>query len=138
LNPDLVSREFCVRVFGEENLALGELFEAFEVVKGWGHYPRRKRSKQALTKAYTEIIDCLEAADPNACSLPLFPDPDEYRRDLLWFARKFLAMAGEAANREAIRKEYRDRAYKIYDSIPESVAEITVLASTEFSRILEG
>jgi hypothetical protein len=135
-NPDTVSRDFCARVFGAENAILGELFEAFEVVKGWGHYPRRSWSRPVLVKVYREIIDRLEAADPAACTLPIFPDSDEYRRDLIWFARQFLAMAGEDADREAISREYRAHVLNIYDYIPQSVDERTVLAARGFSQIL--
>jgi hypothetical protein len=135
-DPDTISRRFCSQVFGEGNAALGGLFEAFEAVKGWGHYPRRSWPKQELIKAYDEMIDRLEAAKPAGCKLPLFPDPDEYRRDLLWFARRFRAMAEDGADREKMRKDYRSHALEIYDFIPQSVDERTAAAAEGFSRIL--
>ncbi|MBQ0105470.1 MAG: hypothetical protein KBT47_05490, partial [Armatimonadetes bacterium] len=39
-NPDIAACDFFEKVFGEEHRELGELFEAFEVVQGWGHHPR--------------------------------------------------------------------------------------------------
>jgi hypothetical protein len=135
-NPDIVSRKFCSQVFGAEHAILGELFEAFEVVNGWGHYPRRKWSKPALSKAYSEIIEHLEAADPSKCTLPIFPNANEYRKDLLWFARMFMTMAGENADREAIRSQYHEQALAIYDFIPKSVDERTHAAEKGFSQIL--
>ena len=136
-DPDMLSREFCTAVFGEEHARLGELFEAFEVVQGWGHYPRRIWSTQALRKAYSEIIDHLQAADMSGCTLPLFPDPETYRRDLLWFAERFHEMAGDNPDRERIRREYWERALAIYDVIPMSADERAELAAKNFSSILQ-
>ena len=133
---DRVSRDFCVAVFGEEHAALGELFEAFEVVSGWGHYPRRRWSKEVLRTKYAEIIERLEAADVSRCKLPLFPDPETYRHDLLWFARRFHEMAGSYPDRERIQHEYRAKALAIYDVIPMSADERADEAARGFSRIL--
>ncbi len=38
-DPDLVSRKFCRKSFGPKHEMLGELFEAFEVVKIAGDAP---------------------------------------------------------------------------------------------------
>jgi hypothetical protein len=135
-DPDALSRRFCVEAFGEDHAALGELFEAFEVVPGWGYYPRRKWSREALRAAYREIVERLEAVDPARCRLPLFPEPAVYRDDLLWFARAFLEMAGDRADRERIRKEYWQRSLSIYDTIPMSVDERAAHAARQFSQVL--
>ncbi len=134
-DPDAVSREFCARVFGAEHARLGELFEAFEIVPGWGHYPRRKWARAAVAAACTEMIDRLEAADPSAGDLPLFPDPEAHRQDLLWFARRFRELAGPSPDRDAIRTAYWDRALRIYDSIPQP-ADVRFEAARRFSEIL--
>ena len=137
-DPDMISRDFCAKVFGEEHAILGELFEAFEVVKGgWGHYPRRQWSKEVLMDKYRQMIEHLEAADMSKCKLPLFPDPETYRQDLLWFARMFLEMAGPNPDRERIRKDYWNKALAIYDSIPMSADERAELAARQFASILE-
>jgi len=135
-DPDEVSREFCIRVFGEEHAALGELFEAFEVVKGWGHYPRRRWSKDVLIQKYTEIVDRLEAADVSGCMLPLFPDPETYRQDLLWFARIFLEMASSNPDRGRIRQDYWRKGLAIYDFIPMSVDARAEACADQFTQIL--
>ena len=137
-DPDRVSRTFCTEVFGEGHAALGELLEAFEVVPGWGYYPRRRWSKEELRRVYTEIIDRLESADPAACRLPLFPDVETYRQDLLWFARAFREMAGPSPDRDRIRLDYRRKVLAIYDFIPEAADERTALAAQQFSDILGG
>jgi len=135
-DPDLVSREFCRRVFGEEHELLGELWEAFEVVEGWGHYPRRQWSRQVLAGKYREMVERLEAADMSGCELPLFPDPEAYRQDLLWFARRFAEMAGPAPDRERIRREYWAKALAIYDAIPMSADPRAEEAARRFAAIL--
>jgi hypothetical protein len=135
-DPDIVSRDFCSQVFGAENAILGELFEAFEVVNGWGHYPRRKWSREVLRGVYAEIIERVESADMSKCSLPIYPDPESYRQDILWFARQFHEMAGPSPDREKIRQAYWKRALEIYDTIPMSVDERAEEAAAQFSRIL--
>ncbi|MHB0939946.1 MAG: hypothetical protein ACYC6A_26415 [Armatimonadota bacterium] len=135
-DPDLVSREFCRQVFGAEHAILGELFEAFEVVPGWGHYPRRQWSREVLHEVYREIAERLEAADMTQCALPLFPDPETYRQDLLWFARKFQEMAGPNPDRERIRREYWEKALAIYDVIRMSADPRAEMAAEQFSNIL--
>jgi hypothetical protein len=135
-DPDALSREFCRKVFGEEHARLGELFEAFEVVRGWGHYPRRQWSKKVLRVVYAEIIERLEAADVSRGSLPLLPDPETYRADLLWFARMFYELAGEQPDRTQIRKAYWKKALSIYDSIPMPADERAEYAAQGFSEVL--
>lgn len=135
-DPDGLARAFCAAVFGAEHAVLGELFEAFEVIPGWGHYPRRKWSRPVLRAVYREIADRLAAADVSRCTLPLFPDAETYRQDLLWFARAFGEMAGDQPDRERIRQEYWQRTFAIYDHIPMSVDERADQAARKFANTL--
>lgn len=134
-DPDFVSRDFCAKVFGREHSELGELFEAFEVVNGWGHYPRRLWDKPVLREKYALIIDHLESADTSRCELPLFPDPETHRQDLLWFARAFLELAGEDPDREKVKRDYWRKALSIYDHIPMSADARAEMSAEQFSRI---
>ena len=133
-DPDEVSREFCGRVFGEEHTILGEMFEAFEVIPGWGYYPRRKWSRREAHKVYLKMIDRLEAADMDACELPLFPSPRQYRQDLLWFARMFARLSDECPDTEAIRRDYWRKTLNVYDHIPMSADERAEDAAARFSQ----
>jgi hypothetical protein len=135
-DPDGLSRSFCASVFGEEHAVLGELFEAFEVITGWGHFPRRKWSREVLQAVYREMAERLEAANMSRCTLPLFPDPETYRQDLLWFARMLGEMAGDRPDRERIRRDYWRRTFSIYDHIPMSVDERADGASKKFASTL--
>ena len=42
-----VSADFCEQVFGAEHRTLGALFEAFEIVPGWGWHPSPSAPKTA-------------------------------------------------------------------------------------------
>ena len=134
VDPDQLAAKFCAQVFGKEHAALGVLFEAFEVVPGWGHYPRRKWSKPVLRSTYREIIDRLEAADVTTTTL--VPDAERYRQDLLWFARQFLALAGDQPDRAQIKRDYWQKTFAIYNHIPMSVDERADQAATKFSQLL--
>lgn len=134
-DPDDVSREFCSRVFGPEHEPLGELFEAFEVAPGWGHYPRRRWARSEARRAYLAIIDHLEAVDMGHCVLPLFPSPEQYRQDLLWFARMFVRLTDADCDREAIRRAYWQKTLSIYDHVPMSVDARAADAAKRFSEI---
>ena len=131
--PEDLSSEFSRLVFGDPEI--GILMEAFEIVKGWGHYPRRTYTKKELQACYSELIGRLEACKGAKCELPLFPDSETYRRDLLWHAENFLEMTGDNANRAKIRKEYWDRALTIYNSIPMSVDKRADQAADSYSKI---
>lgn len=135
-DPDQLSRQFCTLVFGEQHAELGELFEAFEVVTGWGHYPRRQWSRQQLSTKYKQIIEHLESIDESPGSLPIYPDFSRYRDDLLWFTRQFLKMTGAQPDRSQIEQEYWSRALNIYDVIEMSADPRAHLAAHNFSMIL--
>jgi hypothetical protein len=137
-DPDMVSREFCRRVFGTEHEMLGELVEAFEVVPGWGFYPRRRWSMEEAHKAYIGIIEHLEAADVNKCDLPLFPSPQQYHQDMLWFAGMFARLTEPNLDRAAIRQEYWNRCLSVYNDIPMSTDKRAELAANQFSQIYGG
>ena len=135
--PDKISKDFCAKVFGKENDILGELFEAFEIVDGWGHFPRHTWSREALRKTFDEIIERLEACKISNCNLPI-PDPEEYKEDILWFARKFRELSSENPDREKIKKDYWKKALKIYDFIPMSEDKRADIAAEYFSKIGEN
>ena len=114
---------------------MGELFEAFEVLPAWGHYPRRRWSAEFAHSVYLQMIEHLEAADVSNCDLPLFPSPEQYRQDLLWFARMFGRLAAPDVDRDAVRREYWQRSLHIYDHIPMSADERAEEAGRQFSQI---
>ena len=131
--PEKLSSEFTRLVFGDPEI--GPLMEAFEIVKGWGHYPRRAYTKRELKNDYTELIRRLEACRGAKCELPLFPGPETYRQDLIWHAKNFLEMTQGNADRAKIRGDYWEKALTIYNAIPMSVDKRADMAADSYSRI---
>ena len=88
-----------------------------------------------LRDMLTELTGRLNAAAGHISRLPIFPGAEEYRNVLLWHAGNFLAMLGDAPDREAIRREYKGRALAIYDTIPLAVDERSAASAEGYSRI---
>ncbi len=127
-----IAGEFTELVFGDARI--GPLMKAFEIVPGWGYEPTGL-GKPALRDMLTELTGRLNAAAGHVSRLPIFPGAEEYRNVLLWHAGNFLAMLGDAPDRETIRREYKDRALAIYDTIPLAVDERSAASAEGYSRI---
>ena len=135
-DPTELSSRFCASVFGEEHRPLGELMKLFGVesaMAGLPEYlagvqdqlagcgarsPVKNWTRNELNRAFALMIDHLEAAKPSACALPIFPDPETFRQDLLWFARKYHEMTGPNPNRALIAWQYWEKTYGIYSQAP--------------------
>ena len=133
-NPDIAACDFFEALYGNEHRELGELFEAFEVLIDWGHFPRHQWSKESLREAYLKIIEHLENADSSECVLPIFPDAETYRKDILWFAKLFLKFTEDNPDRDLIKKEYWDMCLDIYNYIPKAVDDRAEWASRDFAK----
>lgn len=130
---DELASEFTRLVFGDPEIGL--LMESFEIVKGWGHYPRKMFEKPQLQANFTQLIDRLESCRGYSSKLPIFPDPEIYRGDLLWHAHNFRELAGDAPDRNKIRAEYWKKALSIYDAIPMSADERAGHAANGYAGI---
>ena len=132
-DPTELSTHFCSSVFGPEHKDLGNLFKVFELAPiprvdkhdpQWAEKTRTPyHNYQGWTKndchrAFELIIEHLEAAKASDCKLPIFPDPETYRKDLLWFAHKYHEMTGPNPNRALIAWQYWEKAYAIYQRVP--------------------
>ena len=135
-DPTELSTRFCASVFGAEHEPLGELMKLFGVesaMEGLTEYlagvgdqlvdssrqrPVTSWTGKELNRAFGRMIEHLEAAKPAACTLPIFPDPETYRQDLLWFARKYHEMTGPNPNRALIAWQYWGKTYGIYNQVP--------------------
>ena len=133
VDPTELSTRFCTSIFGLEHKELGDLLKTFELASirrvnqhdpQWAiktitpeHFAKIQTRKDCH-QAFGMIIEHLEAVKPSACMLPIFPDPETYRQDLLWFARKYHEMTGPNPNRALIAWQYWDKAYAIYQQVP--------------------
>ena len=84
-----------------------------------------------------ELLWRLEAAKGKEPALPIFPDAETYRQDLVWHAENFRAMLKEEANRDEMRERYRRRALSIYEKAPLAVDERSALSALGYSKIGE-
>jgi len=136
IDPTEISTHFCTSVFGQEHKPLGDLMKLFgaeAAMDGLPEYlagvqdqlagcaprsPVKRWSRKDLNRAFGLMIEHLEAAKPSACTLPIFPVPETYRQDLLWFARKYYEMTGPNPNRALIAWQYWEKTYGIYSQVP--------------------
>ena len=130
----ILACDFFEKVFGEEHRELGFLTEAFETIIDWGHFPRTQWSKECLRENFDSIIEHLENADSSKCVLPLFPDAETYRQDLLWFAKIFRMFTEQNPDRTKIKQLYWDKCLDIYNYIPKASDDRAEWASNDFAK----
>ena len=51
----------------------------------------------------------------------LFPSPDLYREEILFFAELFAALSSPSPDYDTLGQDYWNRVYKIYDGLPDHV-----------------
>ena len=51
----------------------------------------------------------------------LFPDPEKYRQELVFFARLFADLTAPHPDYDALKQVYWNRIYRIYDRLPDHV-----------------
>jgi hypothetical protein len=132
---DTLAAEFTEKVFGDGKI--GPLMRAFEIVPGWG-YEETPYSRKELLSMLDELLWRLEAAKGRESALPLFPDEETYRQDLVWHAENFRAMLRGEADRDEMRERYRRRALSIYEKAPLAVDERSALSALGYSKIGEN
>ena len=84
----------------------------------------------------TILSSVLRSATTDVSATTLVPDAERYQQDLLWFARQFLALAGDQPDRAQIKRDYWQKTFAIYNHIPMSVDERADQAATKFSQLL--
>lgn len=132
---DTLAAEFTEKVFGDGRI--GPLMRAFEIVPGWGYEPTPYR-RDELVEMLDELIGRLERAKGKRSALPIFPDEETYRLDLLWHAENFREMLRGEADRDEMRERYRRRALSIYEKAPLAVDERSALSALGYSKIGEN
>jgi len=139
LRPDAdhraVAGEFCKRVFGEAGGQLVPYLPLLEVVRDWGSHSRVTLARTAYHAKMLELVDLLDAIQgKHAGNMPLFPAPEEYRRELLFFARLFADLTGDAPDYDALSRRYRSHVYAIYDRLPKHVDQRSEIATGRLIR----
>jgi len=126
LNPDAdadcMARDFYESLFGPEGRELVPYLHLFEVVHDWGNYHQIELSREEYhrqMKALAELLRDLKGQERN--DIALFPSPQEYREEILFFADLFAQLSETSPDYDALAQEYWNHVYRIYDDIAEHV-----------------
>jgi hypothetical protein len=120
--PDPLAADFFAELFGESGRSLVADYRLFEVIPDWGSYGIVKMARSEYhrrMRAFRERLDDLKSATRS--SAVLFPDPETYRQELVFFARLFADLTAPAPDYDALKRSYWDRVYRIYDRLPDHV-----------------
>ena len=94
----------------------------FEIVPDWGHYANIRMSRESYHTKMRTFVDLLKALKSSSNgSVAFYPDPDQYRDELLFFANLFAELSGPFPDFQELRQRYWDRVYSIYDLLPRHV-----------------
>ena len=114
------------------------MVELFEVIADWGNYARIELTRNAYRRKMVELVELLDSLDSQACvDVAFFPSVDEYRRELLFFARLFAELTGASPDYDAIARQYWNRVYAIYDHLPEHVDPRSRMAVDKLIRYFQ-
>ena len=121
-NPDRVAADFFAKIFGESGRTLVDDYRLFEVIPDWGSrgvvkMPRAEYHQRMLALA-GRLEDLKSTTNSSAV---LFPDPETYRQELLFFARLFSDLTATKPDYETLKRDYWNRVYRIYDRLPNHV-----------------
>lgn len=121
-DPRALAEEYFAGLFGEAGRSLVDDYRLFETIPDWGCYDVVQMPRADYHARMSGFVKRLEdlSGSVNA-SATLFPDPETYRQELLFFARLFADLTGPAPEYDALKKAYWDRVYRIYDQLPDHV-----------------
>jgi len=121
-SPDTLTRRFYAGLFGPEGATLAELLPAFEIYRDWGNYETIDLDRAAFHRTLRRGVELLAALRPrDPVALPVFPDPETHRRELLFFFEFFRDLSGPHPDYDALHRLYWNRVYAIYDRLPDHV-----------------
>lgn len=123
-DADSIARAFYTNLFGEDGRLIPELVRHLEVVHDWGSYPEKSvdvsKDRQTYHNSMTTLVDLLQSVRPRD-GLVFHPEPDSYRKSLLFFAELFRDLSGPNPDFSELRSRYWNAVYGIYDLLPQHV-----------------
>lgn len=119
-DPDDTARSFLQGLFGTQGRALSGFLPLFEVVRDWGCHVEVDLALAEYHKAMSELVDLLASLRARA-SGPFLPEPEDYRKELLFYARMFRELSSSAPDYDELRRRYWYHVYRIYDRLPAHV-----------------
>lgn len=117
-----IAGDFFENLFGHAGRGMVDDYAKFEVVPDWGSYVAVQMPRAEYHAVMTRLADALEDLKTSVrADAVFFPDPESYRAELVFFARFFAALSAPQPDYDALRKEYWERVYRIYDALPAHV-----------------
>ncbi|MBN1912598.1 MAG: hypothetical protein JW818_22950 [Pirellulales bacterium] len=126
LRPDAdhrdIAAEFFENLFGPTGRRIVPFMPLFEVIEDWGNFTQIGLARDEYHGQMEELAAMLEGLTAcGADDVSFFPSPDEYRRELVFFARLFADLTGRSPDYNSLRRRYWNRVYAIYDHLPTHV-----------------
>ena len=119
-DPNDVARGFLQGLFGTQGRAVAEYLPLFEVVRDWGCHETVELALAEYHKKMGELLDLLSSLKARA-SGPFHPEPESYRKELVFFARLFRDLSAPAPDYDELRQRSWYHVYRIYDRLPAHV-----------------
>src|SRR5208283_5212580 len=89
-DPHRLAGDFFVKIFGETGSVFVDEYRMFEVIPDCGSYDVVKLPREEYHARMSAFADRLEDAKGTVNSgAVLFPNPEKYRQELVFFARLF-------------------------------------------------
>jgi len=121
-DPDTVAGDFYEKFFGPEGRKIVPHLPLFEVIPDWGNHVGVTYERESCHKSMMSLADLLESLkDRTRGKVPFLPSVEEYRKELLWFARWFADVSESAPDYDGLAKTYWSRVYCIYDHLKDHV-----------------
>ena len=121
-DPHRLAGDFFVKIFGEAGRAFTDDYSLFEIIPDWGSYDIVKLQRTEYHKRMRAFLDRLEDSKGRVNSgAVLFPDPELYRQELVFFARLFTDLTAPHPDYDALKQSYWNHVYRIYDRLPDHV-----------------
>ncbi len=121
-DPDNLAQNFYENLFGLAGRKIVSYLPLFEVVKDWGNYHQIELSREEYhlqMKNLSELLQDLKGKERNGFAL--FPSPNKYREELLFFAELFSELSAHSPDYDALGQKYWSRVYGIYNHLPDHV-----------------
>jgi hypothetical protein len=119
-DPNDVARAFLQGLFGTQGRVLAEYLPLFEVIPDWGNHEQLQLVLSEYHTKMRNLVDLLSSLKARS-SAPFLPEPEAYRKELLFFARLFRDLSAPTPEYEELRQRYWYHVYRIYDRLPAHV-----------------
>jgi hypothetical protein len=138
-DPVALAGDFFERYLGSGGREVVQYLPLFEAVPDWGHYVELDIPREELHRKMSTCADLLgDLAGTERTAAPLLPDVATWRAELQFFARLFADLTASSPDRNALRSQYWNRVYSIWDHLPDHVDPRPRRATDNFIDKLVG